>query len=150
MSAVATPVTGPRSVILIQLTPVARPVAPEVPSRTLVTMVSGISSTWPVRSAWRSGISAAGRATTGQPKLAQKPQLLQACWPLWPLTELAAIGNGNGCRPSFAAPVATATEARICGPGGIAYWVFLRACFWTRAGSAPMSPWTPMSCSTSS
>ena len=100
MSAVATPVTGPRSVILVQVTPVARPVAPEVRSRTLVTMVSGTSWTWPVRSACRSGISADGRATTGQPKLAQKPQLLQACWPLWPLTELAAIGNGNGCRPS--------------------------------------------------
>jgi hypothetical protein len=78
-SAVAMPVTGPRSVILVQWTPVARAVAPEVLSRTFVTMVSGMSWTWPVRSACRSGIRAAGRATTGQPKLAQKPQLLRAC-----------------------------------------------------------------------
>jgi hypothetical protein len=48
----------------------------------LVTIVSGFSSTRPVRSAWRSGTSADGRATTGQPKLLQNPQLLQACWPL--------------------------------------------------------------------
>ena len=60
---------------------VARLVAPEPPSRTLVTIVAETSRTRPVRSACRSGISADGRATTGQPKLAQNPQLLQACWP---------------------------------------------------------------------
>ena len=78
-SAVSVPVTGPRSVIRIQFTPVARP-APV--SRTLVTMVSGTSCTRPVRSARRSGMSAAGLATTGQPKLLQNPQSLQACWSL--------------------------------------------------------------------
>ena len=78
-SAVSVPVTGPRSVILIQRTPVACP-APV--SRTLVTMVSGTSCTRPVRSARRSGMSAAGLATTGQPKLLQNPQLLQTCWSL--------------------------------------------------------------------
>src|SRR5689334_25160284 len=115
-SAVAAPVTGPRSVILIQVTPVARLVAPEPPSRTLVTIVSGTSRTRPVRSACRSGMSADGRATTGQPKPAQNPQLLQACWPPRPLTELAAIGNGNGCSPDARAPLATASEARNGGP----------------------------------
>ena len=81
-SAVSVPVTGPRSVILIQCTPVARPAAPEPLSRTLVTIVSGTSCTRPVRSARRSGMSAAGRATTGQPKVLQNPQLLQTCWSL--------------------------------------------------------------------
>ena len=77
-SAVSVPVVVPRSVIVIQLTLVAL-----LPVRlTLVTIVSGFSSTRPVRSAWRSGTSADGRATTGQPKLLQNPQLLQACWPL--------------------------------------------------------------------
>src|SRR5689334_24621660 len=140
-SAVAVPVTGPRSVILVQVTPVARLAAPEPPSRTLVTIVSGTSRTRPVRSACRSGISADGRATTGQPKLAQNPQLLQACWPWWPLTELAAIGNGNGCRPDARAPLATAIEARICGPGRIGYSLARGACFFTRSGSALTSPW---------
>ena len=77
-SAVSVPVVVPRSVILIQLT-----LAALLPARlTLVTIVSGLSSARPVRSAWRSGMSADGRATTGQPKLLQNPQLLQACWPL--------------------------------------------------------------------
>ncbi len=77
-SARSVPAIVPRSVIVIQLTLVAL-----VPVRlTLVTIVSGFSSTRPVRSAWRSGTSADGRATTGQPKLLQNPQLLQACWPL--------------------------------------------------------------------
>ena len=82
ISAFSVPVTWPRSVIRIQCTPVARPVAPEVVSRTRVTIVSGTRVTRPVRSACRSGISADGRATTGQPKLLQNPQLLQACWSL--------------------------------------------------------------------
>ena len=82
ISAVSVPVTGPRSVIRTHWTPVARAAAPEPVSGTLVTIVSGTSLTRPVRSAWRSGISADGRATTGQPKLLQNPQLLQACWPL--------------------------------------------------------------------
>ena len=47
-----------------------------------MTIVSGFSCTRPVRSACRSGTSAAGLATTGQPKLLQNPQLLQTCWPL--------------------------------------------------------------------
>jgi hypothetical protein len=77
-SAVSVPVAGPWSVIVTQLTLVAL-----LPLRlTLATIVSGFSSTRPVRSAWRSGTSADGRATTGQPKLLQNPQLLQACWPL--------------------------------------------------------------------
>ena len=75
-SAVSVPVTGPRSVILIHCTPVARPAAPEPLSRTLVTIVSGTSCTRPVRSACRSGISAAGLATTGQPKLAAEPAVV--------------------------------------------------------------------------
>ena len=45
-------------------------------------MVDGTSVTRPVRSACRSGISADGRATTGQPKLLQNPQLLHTCWSL--------------------------------------------------------------------
>ena len=80
--AVSIPVTGPRSVIRIHCTPVARPAAPEPVSRTLVTIVCGTSCTRPVRSARRSGMSAAGLATTGQPKPLQNPQLLQACWSL--------------------------------------------------------------------
>ena len=81
-SAVSVPVTGPRSVILIHCTPVARLAAPEPLSRTWVTMVSGTSCTRPVCSARRSGMRAAGRATTGQPKVLQNPQLLQTCWSL--------------------------------------------------------------------
>ncbi len=49
------------------LTPVARPAAPEPVSSTLVTIVSGTSLTRPVRRARRSGMSADGLATTGQP-----------------------------------------------------------------------------------
>ena len=77
-SAVSVPVARPWSVIVAQVTLFAL-----LPVRlTFVTMVSGFSSTRPVRSAWRSGTSADGRATTGQPKLLQNPQSLQACWPL--------------------------------------------------------------------
>jgi hypothetical protein len=78
ISAFSVPVTGPRSVIRIQFTPVA----PLTPSRTLVTIVSGTSLTRPVRSARRSGMSAAGLATTGQPKPLQNPQSLQTSWSL--------------------------------------------------------------------
>src|SRR5579872_3568419 len=120
-SASCNPVTGPEAVIRTHRTPLARAEAPDPASTTDVTIVDGTSVTRPVRSACRSGISADGRATTGQPKLLQNPQLLQACWPLYPLTELAAIGNGNGCMPNAVAPAATASDARICGPGGIAY-----------------------------
>src|SRR6516162_975077 len=135
-SALSAPATAPLAVIRTHRTPVARAEAPDPASETDVTMVDGISVTRPVRSAWRSGISADGRATTGQPKLLQNPQLLQACWPLWPLTELAAIGNGKGCRPMAAAPAATAVDERICGPGGIGYWFCRGACLRTRAGNA--------------
>jgi hypothetical protein len=77
-SAFSVPDTGPRSVIRIQFTPVAAP----DPSRTLVTIVSGTRLTRPVRSARRSGMSAAGLATTGQPKPLQNPQSLQTRWSL--------------------------------------------------------------------
>ena len=60
----------------------ARAEAPDPDQATEVTIVDGTSVTRPVRSAWRSGISADGRAPTGQPKLLQNPQLLHACWPL--------------------------------------------------------------------
>jgi len=66
-SALSAPVTGPPAVIRTQRTPVARAEAPEPASTTLVTIVSGISVTRPVRSAVRSGMSAPGLATTGQP-----------------------------------------------------------------------------------
>ncbi len=81
-SASSVPVTGPEAVIRTHRTPVAREAAPEPDKTTDVTIVDGTSVTRPVRSAWRSGTSADGRATTGQPKLLQNPQLLQACWPL--------------------------------------------------------------------
>src|SRR6516225_1383696 len=81
-SASSAPRTGPPSVIRTHCTPVARAAAPDPDQATEVTIVDGTSVTRPVRSAWRSGINADGRATTGQPKLLQNPQLLQACWPL--------------------------------------------------------------------
>jgi hypothetical protein len=81
-SALSAPVTGPLAVIRTHRTPVARAEAPDPVSDTDVTMVDGTSVTRPVRSACRSGISADGRATTGQPKLLQNPQLLHTCWPL--------------------------------------------------------------------
>ena len=62
-SALCAPVTGPLSVIRTHRTPEAR----EPDHDTEVTMVEGTSCTRPVRRASRSGISAAGRATTGQP-----------------------------------------------------------------------------------
>ena len=66
-SALSPPVTGPPEVIRIQRTPVARAAAPEPVNSTDVTIVSGTRLTRPVRSAARSGISAAGLATTGHP-----------------------------------------------------------------------------------
>src|SRR5579863_5563754 len=81
-SASSDPVTGPEAVIRTHRTPVARAEAPDPDQATDVTIVDGTSVTRPVRSACRNGISADGGATTGQPKLLQKPQLLQACWPL--------------------------------------------------------------------
>jgi hypothetical protein len=151
-SAASKPVTGPDAVIRTQRTPVARRAAPEAPvpaSSTRVTIVSGTSRTRPVRRASRSGISAAGLATTGQPKPLQNPQSLQACWPLYG-RELIAIGNGNGCRPTAAAPAATASDARCCGPGGIGNGPPRGACRSTSPGIAATSPCTPISRSTSS
>ena len=81
-SASSDPVTGPEAVIRTHRTPVARADAPDPDHTTEVTIVEGTSVTRPVRSATRSGTRAEGRATTGQPKLLQNPQLLQACWPL--------------------------------------------------------------------
>src|SRR5580658_5951791 len=81
-SASSEPRTGPEAVIRTHRTPVARAAAPDPDQATDVTMVDGTRLTRPVRSATRSGIRAEGRATTGQPKLLQNPQLLQACWPL--------------------------------------------------------------------
>src|SRR5579859_6197276 len=149
-SASCSPVTGPEAVIRTHCTPLARAEAPDPASTTDVTIVDGTSVTRPVRSARRSGISADGRATTGQPKLLQNPQLSQACWPLYPLTELAAIGNGNGCMPNAVAPADTTTDERICGPGGIGYGAARGACLRTMSGNAVTSPCTPSSCSTSS
>src|SRR5215469_5749685 len=81
-SASSKPVTAPLAVIRTHRTPVARAEAPDPDQTTDVTIVDGVSVTRPVRSACRSGISADGRAATGQPKLLQNPQLLHACWPL--------------------------------------------------------------------
>jgi hypothetical protein len=81
-SASSKPCIGPLAVIRTQRTPVARDAAPDPDNDTDVTIVDGTSVTRPVRSACRSGISADGRATTGQPKLLQNPQLLHTCWSL--------------------------------------------------------------------
>ena len=43
---------------------------------------------------------------------------------------------------------ATASDARICGPGGIGYCAARGACLRTMSGNAVTSPCTPMSCST--
>ncbi len=66
-SALCPPVTGPPEVIRTQRTPVARRAAAGPVSSILVIIVSGTSVTRPVRSALRSGTSAAGLATMGQP-----------------------------------------------------------------------------------
>ena len=83
MSAFSVPVTGPRAVIRIQLTPVARPAAPEPVSWTLVDHRLGDQRHPPgAQRAPQRYQRRPGLATTGQPKLLQNPQLLQTCWSL--------------------------------------------------------------------
>src|SRR5271165_2933851 len=78
-------------------------------------------------------------AWIGQPKKAQKPQLLQAGRPSYAML-LAAVGASYGCSPTFSAAADDSSAPYMGAPGGIGYGPERQAA----NGLAPARPATPM------